>query len=160
MFLSRRFLLVLPMVLVSLNCFAASVVAMDEAKDAGPTLAHTCLITDDVKRLANFYEVVLQSRGKWSGADYVEFTQGSNTLAIFSFRAQQEYIPDSAEAGKNRSAILEFRVGDADGEYARLRGIVKVWVKPPSTQPWGTRSFYFRDPDGNLVDFFTVVRKP
>jgi catechol 2,3-dioxygenase-like lactoylglutathione lyase family enzyme len=54
--------------------------------------------------------------------------------------------------------ILEFRVADPDGEYARLQGIVKTWVKPPTTQPWGTRSIYFRDPDGNLVNFFAVVR--
>lgn len=32
---------------------------------------------------------------------------------------------------------------------------VKTWVKPPTTQPWGTRSIYFRDPDSNLVDFYT-----
>lgn len=23
--------------------------------------------------------------------------------------------------------------------------------------PWGTRSIYFRDPDGNLVDFYSPV---
>jgi catechol 2,3-dioxygenase-like lactoylglutathione lyase family enzyme len=32
--------------------------------------------------------------------------------------------------------------------------LVKTWVKPPTTQPWGTRSLYFRDPDGNLIDFY------
>jgi catechol 2,3-dioxygenase-like lactoylglutathione lyase family enzyme len=45
-------------------------------------------------------------------------------------------------------------VGDVDEEYARLHDLVKSWVKGPTTQPWGTRSLYFRDPDGNLVDFF------
>jgi catechol 2,3-dioxygenase-like lactoylglutathione lyase family enzyme len=133
--------------------------AVDEAKDSGPTLAHTCLITNDTKRLADFYEAVLEVKAKWSGPDYVEFTTGSNTLAIFSFSAQQQYIPGSAEAAMNRSMILEFRVEDPDREYDRLRSIVKNWVKPPSTQPWGTRSIYFRDPDGNLVDFFTVMGK-
>jgi uncharacterized glyoxalase superfamily protein PhnB len=64
-------------------------------------------------------------------------------------------MPGSAEAAKNRSMILEFRVADVDREYRRLQGLVKTWVKPPITQPWGTRSFHFRDPDGNLVDFYT-----
>jgi len=81
-------------------------------------------------------------------------------LAIFSAQAQEKYIPGSATAASNRSMILEFRVSDVDGEYARLRSLVKVWVKPPTTQPWGTRSVYFRDPDGNLVDFFAPARKP
>jgi uncharacterized glyoxalase superfamily protein PhnB len=75
-------------------------------------------------------------------------------LAIFSAQAQEEYIPGSAEAGKNRSIILQFKVANVDEEYRRLKNIVKSWVKPPSTQPWGTRSIYFRDPDGNLVDFY------
>ena len=79
-------------------------------------------------------------------------------MAIFSADTQGKYIPHSAEPGNNRSAILEFRVPDADKEYKRLQVIVKTWVKPPTTQPWGTRSTYFRDPDGNLVDFFTPTR--
>ena len=78
-------------------------------------------------------------------------------LSIFSASAQDKYIPGSAESAKNRSVILEFRVADVDAEYQRLQGVVKVWVKPPTTQPWGTRSIYFRDPDGNLVDFDALV---
>ncbi|HUE20354.1 MAG TPA: VOC family protein [Bryobacteraceae bacterium] len=73
-------------------------------------------------------------------------------------RSNEKYIPGSAEPANNRSAILEFRVEDVDKEYAMLKSFVKVWVKPPTTQPWGTRSIYFRDPDGNLVDFFAPVK--
>jgi catechol 2,3-dioxygenase-like lactoylglutathione lyase family enzyme len=38
---------------------------------------------------------------------------------------------------------------------APAHSAVKTWAKPPTTQPWGTRFIYFRDPDGNLVDFYT-----
>ncbi len=77
---------------------------------------------------------------------------------MFAADAQEKYIPGSATPGQNHSAILEFRVDDVDQEYQRLREFVKPWVKGPTTQPWGTRSIYFRDPDGNLVDFFTPPR--
>ena len=30
-------------------------------------------------------------------------------------------------------------------------------VKPPTTQPWGRRSVWFRDPDGNIVNFYADV---
>jgi catechol 2,3-dioxygenase-like lactoylglutathione lyase family enzyme len=30
-------------------------------------------------------------------------------------------------------------------------------VQEPTTMPWGNRSILFRDPDGNLVNFFTPV---
>lgn len=123
-----------------------------------PALAHTCLITSNVKRLVDFYEPILNLKAKWSGNDYAEFHTGVGVLAIFSAEAQEKYIPGSAEAAKNKSLVLEFEVADVDREYQRLGSLVKVWVKPPTTQPWGTRSIYFRDPDGNLVDFYASAK--
>lgn len=132
-------------------------VRMVAQEKPAPALVNTCLITDDVKRLVSFYETVLEAKAKWSGTEYAEFPTKAGVLAIFSGAAQERYIPGSARAGANRSVILEFRVGDPDAEYKRLSGFVKTWVKPPTTQPWGTRSVYFRDPDGNLVDLFRAV---
>ncbi len=77
--------------------------------------------------------------------------------AIFSAAAQEKYIPGSAEPATNRSVILEFKVADVDAGYQRLQPLVKAWVKLPATQPWGTRSIYLRDPDGNLMDFYSAV---
>lgn len=122
---------------------------------SGPVLTNTCLITGDVDRLVAFYEPVLQVKAQRTGADYAEFHTGTGVLAIFSAEAQEKYIPGSAAAATNRSVVLEFRVNDVDREFQRLRSVVQTWVKAPTTQPWGTRSVYFRDPDGNLVDFFT-----
>jgi uncharacterized glyoxalase superfamily protein PhnB len=124
--------------------------------DHAPILTNACLITNDVRQLVRFYEPILALKAKWSGEDYAEFSAGGATLAIFSAKAQEKYIPGSTEAARNKSVILEFRVADVDQEYRRLQGLVKMWVKPPSTQPWGTRSIYFRDPDGNLLDFFST----
>ncbi|PZS07294.1 MAG: hypothetical protein DLM70_03775 [Chloroflexi bacterium] len=53
--------------------------------------------------------------------------------------------------------MLEFRVSDVDQQYARLQRKDIAWVKPPSTQEWGNRSIYFRDPDGNLINFYSQV---
>jgi catechol 2,3-dioxygenase-like lactoylglutathione lyase family enzyme len=122
-----------------------------------PTLINTCVITKDVKRLVGFYEPVLELKAKWSGEDYAEFATGVGVLAIFSASAQEKYIPGSAEAAKNRTIVLEFEVRDVDAEFRRLKDLVKTWVKPPTTQPWGTRSAYFRDPDGNLINFYSRV---
>jgi catechol 2,3-dioxygenase-like lactoylglutathione lyase family enzyme len=125
-----------------------------QTSSSTPTLAITCLITKDVRGLSDFYQQVLQIEPHRTGDDYVEFRTSSAALALYSAAAQENYIPGAAVPAANRSSILQFRVADVDREYARLQPIVKVWVKPPTTQPWGTRSIYFRDPDGNLVDFF------
>jgi uncharacterized glyoxalase superfamily protein PhnB len=116
------------------------------------------VITNNVKQLVEFYEPILGLKATRSGETYAEFSTGVGVLAIFSAEAQEKYIPGSAEAAKNKSVILEFRVADADHEYRRLQSLVKTWVKPPTTQPWGTRSIYFRDPDGNLVDFYMPIK--
>jgi catechol 2,3-dioxygenase-like lactoylglutathione lyase family enzyme len=123
-----------------------------------PRLVNTCVITNNVKQLVDFYESILVLKAKWSGENYAEFPTGVGVLAIFSAEAQEKYIPGSTEAARNKNVILEFRVADVDQEFLRLHGLVKDWVKPPSTQPWGTRSVYFRDPDGNLVDFYTPAK--
>jgi catechol 2,3-dioxygenase-like lactoylglutathione lyase family enzyme len=123
-----------------------------------PTLMNTCLITTNVGQLVSFYESVLGIKAQRSGDRYAEFHTGVGVLAIFSAEAQEKYIPGSADAASNRSAILEFKVDDVDYEYVRLQPLVKIWVRPPTTQPWGTRSVYFRDPDGNLVNFYMPAK--
>ncbi len=123
-------------------------------ENTAPVLVNTCLITGHFNEMVAFYESVLGKKAERSGADYAEFRSNRGVLAIFSAAAQERYIPGSALAGNNKGVILEFQAKDVDAEYRRLQRIVKTWVKPPTTQPWGTRSIYFRDPDGNLVDFF------
>lgn len=149
--------LILAMVLI---CMGRASNGSDSAAAQAPALINTCIITSNVKDLVGFYEQILGIKAKWSSDSYAEFPTGVGVLAIFSSTAQEQYIPNVTEPDKNRSVILEFKVADVDKEYARLQNLVKTWVKSPTTQPWGTRSIYFRDPDGNLVDFYTIVNVP
>ena len=120
-------------------------------------LTHVCVVTEDVARLRDFYAVVLQIAPVTDRAEYVEFALNGSALSFYDAKAFHEYAPDAASPGRNRSVMIEFRVDDVDAEYARLVQIPVEWVKTPSTQPWGNRSTYFRDPDGNLVNVYTRV---
>jgi catechol 2,3-dioxygenase-like lactoylglutathione lyase family enzyme len=53
--------------------------------------------------------------------------------------------------------IIDFRVNDVDKEYEKLKTIISEFIKEPTIMPWGNRSLLFRDPDGNLVNFFTPI---
>ena len=48
-------------------------------------------------------------------------------------------------------------VEDVDREHERLLANEVEIVKPPTTQSWGRRSVWFRDPDGNVVNFHANV---
>lgn len=44
-----------------------------------------------------------------------------------------------------------------DSAHKNLTDFVGDFVNEPTTMPWGNRSLLFRDPDGDLVNFFTPV---
>ncbi|MBN9509316.1 MAG: VOC family protein [Alphaproteobacteria bacterium] len=115
------------------------------------------LITDDPGRLVGFYEGISGVAATWYTDDFAEVIMPSCTLAIASTRTVALFGAGSARPADNHTAIIEFRVADVDKEHERLRGLVRDVVQAPTTMPWGNRSLLFRDPDGNLVNFFTPV---
>ncbi|WP_405782909.1 VOC family protein [Streptomyces sp. NBC_00859] len=115
------------------------------------------MITDDVARLVAFYEAVTTVPAKWSTPDFAEIVTQSCTLAVAATRTVALFGSDSARPAANRSVITEFRVTDVDAEYRRLTSLDCEFVQTPTTMPWGNRSLLLRDPDGNLINFFTPV---
>ncbi len=117
--------------------------------------AGICLITKDVRALADFYTKVLGVEAVGDGTHVELRTQGAG-LAIFSVEGMEQMAPGSMQGAGTGSIAIEFEVADGDAEYERLKALGVAFVKPPQTHPWGARSFWFRDPDGNIVDFYTV----
>jgi catechol 2,3-dioxygenase-like lactoylglutathione lyase family enzyme len=117
------------------------------------------IITADVKQLVEFYRHVTKLEVIQYTEDFAELKTGKATLAIGSTRTLQLFGGDDvAKAAQNHSAIIEFKVPDVDAEYDTLsRFLGDKLVQKPTTMPWGNRSLLFRDPDGNLVNFFTPV---
>lgn len=117
----------------------------------------TRFITDDIKRLVRFYEDVSGLSAMWYTDDFAEVVMPSCTLALASTRTMDLFGAGAAHPADNHTAIIEFRVGDVDKEYEKLQSVIGDFVQLPTTQPWGNRSLLFRDPDGNLINFFTPV---
>lgn len=115
------------------------------------------IITDQVERLAGFYEQVTGRDARRHTPDFAEVVLEGATLAIGSTATVKLFGEGSAEPAANRTAIIEFRVDDVDAEYVRLRELIGTPVQEPTTMPWGNRSLLFRDPDGTLVNLFTPV---
>lgn len=117
------------------------------------------LITADFERLAAFYERVSGQALVRATPSFGELRTAGGTLAIGDTSTLTPFGGDYvASPAANRTAIIEFRVADVDADYQRLADFLgDALVQAPTTMPWGNRSLLFRDPDGNLVNFFTPV---
>jgi catechol 2,3-dioxygenase-like lactoylglutathione lyase family enzyme len=121
---------------------------------------HVCLITKKLETLRDFYREVLQVEPKVYQEDYLEFPVEGAILSLYRQESLEKTVPGAMQAGRNQSVMLEFQVGDVDREYARLKQsrLPLDWVMPPTTFPWGNRSIYFRDPEGNMVNLYSTVK--
>jgi catechol 2,3-dioxygenase-like lactoylglutathione lyase family enzyme len=125
--------------------------------DGAVDLVSIRMITDDLERVVQFYERVTGVAAVRYTPEFAELIMPSFTLAIGHTNTTQLFGEDSARPADNHTVIIEFKVDDVDSEYERLKPIVSDWVQQPTTMPWGNRSILFRDPDGNLVNYFTPV---
>ncbi len=127
-------------------------------KPISMSLVSIRIITADVSRLVEFYENITGLPAVMHTEDFAELVTPACTLAIGSIRTVQHFGAGVARPANNYTAIIEFRVADVDTAFNGLREVIaKGLVQPPTTMPWGNRSLLFRDPDGNLINFFTPV---
>ena len=122
-------------------------------------LTHLCIVTEDVKRLSDFYRTVLNIEPNEYGNDYVEFETEGAFLSIYSLKMQENITPNLIQAKSNKNLIREFEVEDVDSEFFRIQKTGIEIAKKPTVQDWGTKSFYFKDSDGNIVSFYSNVEK-
>jgi lactoylglutathione lyase len=158
---------------------AAAVIAV--AGPARSSRADTIRLDADTIRLDNvrllvarfdevflFYRDVLGLTPTWgqTGASYASFAfpGGGGQLAIFRRALMAEAVGAASRPSTRReqdTAALVLAVGDVDAVYRRLRDKgVRFSGEPRNHDAWGTRAAHFRDPDGNLIEIYSAIKKP
>lgn len=118
-----------------------------------PRFDGIALISDDVPGLCAWYAGLLQYAVEGDGT--FAFIRGPGAvLSVFSRSGMEAMAPGSMDGAGSGNFTIEFEVDDVDARYERLRGSGARVVKPPTTQPWGRRSLWLRDPDGNIVNLY------
>jgi len=115
------------------------------------------IITADIKRLVKFFEEATATTARWATDDFAELISESFTLAIGSTRTLAFFGDGVAAPATNKSIIIEFLVENVDDNYEMIKALTSEIVQKPTTMPWGNLSLLFRDPDGNLINFFTPL---
>ncbi|WP_265456122.1 VOC family protein [Enterococcus sp. HY326] len=107
-------------------------------------LIGVCIYTDNAKRLAEFYKIVLQEE---------PFQEEQH----YGFKKSQiaVYNPGNIKVAQDKNMSLMFVVPDLIMEYKRLIQCFPelTIVAPPERKPWGAFSFLFADLDGNIISF-------
>ncbi len=126
-------------------------------KGGAMKLSGICLTTENVLALTDFYTMVLGVEAEGDETHMELSTQGTG-MALFTVEGMERMAPGSMQGTGSGRVTLAFEVSDVDAEYERLKQLDVEFVMSPTTHPWGARSFWFRDPDGNIVDFFATLR--
>src|ERR1022692_2979397 len=90
------------------------------------------IITDDVARLAGFYERATGVQASRPNENFAELATASATLAIASTRTVPLFAPDAARPADNNTVIIEFLVDDVDGVHQNLARFVEGFVNAPT----------------------------
>ena len=112
-------------------------------------LWHVALTVPDVEAALAFYRDVVGMALEWRpDPDNVYLTSGRDNLALH----KGDVLPDVPGALDHIGLVLPSADAvDAWAEYLRARGHAPE--REPRTHRDGARSFYVRDPAGNLVQF-------
>ena len=104
-------------------------------------------MVDDLDHALRFYTDVLGLTLAHRSGPYAQFDTGTCRLALYDRRAMERTV------GPGERFEIGFKVDDVDAAYADAVAAGAAPAKAPTTQAWGQRTAYIRDPDGHLVEF-------
>ena len=118
---------------------------------------YTVIFVRDMAAMRRFYEGVLCfPLTRELSAGWIEYQIGGNTLAL----ARPSRTAKDAPVPRGSASLqLAFRVGAEDvdrcAEELKRHGV--DLLEPPTNQPFGHRTLFFRDPDGNLLEVYAEI---
>lgn len=111
-------------------------------------LRHVALNVRDIQKSVEFYSSVLRMELEWMpDPDNAYLTSGHDNLALHK-------LPEGTQLGPQMVDHIGFAVRtpeSVDEWAAHIKGRGISLAQEPKTHRDGARSFYFRDPDGLLI---------
>lgn len=111
------------------------------------------LFVRDFDACVKFYRDTLGLKVKDSDVGFMSFSVEGQELALMDLAGASQMISEEVIQPKKKGAprfLLGAFVENTDETYEALKAKGVAFIKPPTTQPWGQRTAYFQDPDGNI----------
>ncbi len=115
------------------------------------------LFVQDLSKCAAFYRDKLGFEATFTDANSVAFRLEDQDFVLLKEAAAVDMITEEAVSlhkAAGHRMLLCMGVQDVDAVYESLTAKGVAFIKPPKDQPWGRRTAYFADPEGNLWEIW------
>ena len=117
------------------------------------SIAATVLFVKDVAKCMTFYRDTLGLEVTESDPDHVAVHMENVYFLLLEVSTAAHMISEEElelkiEGGPR--GLLAASVENIDATYEALKSKGVTFLRPPTDQPWGLRTAYFADPEGNL----------
>lgn len=110
-------------------------------------LCGVCIMTNDVKKLCDFYSLVFE-----------KMPQGSEVHKTFDDEQLAIWKPGQLDQIRNPSISIMYYVKDVMTLYKRLKSYEHLkHISQPEIKPWGVKALKLNDPDGNEINLLEVM---
>ena len=121
------------------------------------------IFVKDMPVMVRFYRDVLGFAIKEDENTSNVFLEKDGTLFLLYRRSDfeqmtaQQFTYASGRIGHYEIALDAGNYAGVDAEFARVVAAGAEAVMPPQTMPWGQRTSYVADPEGNLIEIGSFV---
>lgn len=125
-------------------------------------LDYVVLIVADLERALGFYRDTLGIALRHRAERFAQLETGATRLGLFTREAMAETLDMDIEPPATRAPAFElgFKLDAIDEAWDTLMAAGAEAVTAPRDRPWGQRTAYVRDPDGNLIELVQQLRRP
>jgi lactoylglutathione lyase len=122
-------------------------------------IALITILTDDVNRLASFYQSILGFQLQQDLNQYIELINPGVRFAICARSVMEKATGNAIYHKLHTGQCFELAFSlpspaEVDLAYADIIGKGATPIKSPATMPWNQRTAFFADPDGNIHELF------
>jgi len=116
------------------------------------------IFVKDMKTMVEFYKSILGFEIEWDGKESNVMMKKDGVLFMFYGRNDFEKMTNkrfnyaNGINGHYEIALSVSQYSDVDSVYADVISKGAESVKEPTTEPWGQRTCYIADPEGNLIE--------
>lgn len=116
------------------------------------------IFVSDMKTMVEFYKNILGFEIEWDGKESNVMLKKDGVLFMFYGRNDLEKMTNkrfnyaNGINGHYEIALSVPQYSDVDAAYADIISKGAESVMKPTTEPWGQRTCYIADPEGNLIE--------